>query len=212
MATRKLDLSSSLGSLRLELGKSPDVGEGGALFCRALVEVIGVDPKTPVCQAGEVPLAAAFSWQEGGGINVDVTAITRRTDLPNGDLLVPSPGLAFMATGLPAAPDGIFLTREELAAFRSAQLAPPPNRDPAAPGEGFMAANHTDTLMYLLVDGVPVVAVPATSERYLIGTARGRYVVQWRTFLGERIAPPQTIEMPARLSYGGADAGAPDGG
>ncbi len=66
--------------------------------------------------------------------------------------------------------------------------------------------------MYLLLDGVPVVAVPANSERYVIGPQRGRYSVQWRTFLGERIAPPQTVEMPARLSYGGADAGAPDGG
>jgi hypothetical protein len=212
VATRKLELSSSLGVLKLEIGKVPDAGEGGALLCRALVEVVGVDPKTSVCQPGEIPLAAQYAWQDGGGISFDVTSMTRRTDLAPADLLVPSASLAFLATGLPAAPDGIFLTRDELAAFRSAPLPPSATRDPAAPGEGFMAANHSDTLMYLLVDGVPVVAVPASSERYLIGTARGRYVVQWRTFLGERITPPQTVEMPARLSYGGADAGAPDGG
>jgi hypothetical protein len=212
VATRKVELSSSLGTLKLEIGKVPDAGEGGALLCRALVEVVGVDPKTSVCQPGEVPLAAAYAWQDGGGIALDVTSMTRRTDLAPADMLVPSASLAHMATGLPAAPDGIFLTRDELAAFRSAPLPPPSVRDPSAPGEGFMAANHSDTLMYLLVDGVPVVAVPASSERYLIGTDRGRYVVQWRTFLGERISPPQTVEMPARLSYGGADAGAPDGG
>ena len=33
----------------------------------------------------------------------------------------------------------------------------------------------------------PVVAVPPNGERYVIGPPRGRYVVQWRTFLGEKI-------------------------
>lgn len=212
VATRKVEIASSLGTLKLELGKSTDAGEGGALLCRALVEVAGIDPKSPVCQAGEVPLVATYAWQEGGGITFEVTSLTRRTDLLANDLLVPPPGLAFTPAGLPTAPDGIFLSLPELAAFRTgpAQLTTPPN--PSAPGEGFIAINHENTLMYLLLDGVPVVAVPAASERYVIGTARGRYVAQWRTFLGERIAPPQTIEMPARLTYGRADAGVPDGG
>jgi len=55
--------------------------------------------------------------------------------------------------------------------------------------------------------------VPALSERYVIGLPRGRYVIQWRTFLGEKVEPPQTVEIPARLIHGGTpDAGAPDGG
>jgi hypothetical protein len=67
--------------------------------------------------------------------------------------------------------------------------------------------------MYLLLDGVATVAVPAHAERYIIGPPRGRYLAQWRTFLGEKVAPPQPIEMPARVVYGNAaDAGAPDGG
>jgi hypothetical protein len=42
---------------------------------------------------------------------------------------------------------------------------------------------------------------------------RGRYLVQWRTFLGEKVMPPVMVEMPARVSTGGgADAGAPDAG
>lgn len=213
LATRKLDLVSNLGTLRLELGKSPESGEGGALFCRALVEIIGVDPKTPVCQPGEVPLGAVYNWQDGGGVSVEVTSITKRNDLAPADFLVPSPGLPPQTTGLPTAPDGIFLTRDELSAFRSSALPPSANHDPSAPGEGFIAVNRTDALMYLLLDGVPVAAVPANSERYVIGPQRGRYSVQWRTFLGERIEPPQAVEMPARLQYGqGADAGAPDGG
>jgi len=68
-------------------------------------------------------------------------------------------------------------------------------------------------LAYVLVDGIPVVAVPPNDQRYVIGTLRGRYSIQWRTFLGDRIGPAETLDLPARLVFGEvADAGAPDGG
>lgn len=216
--TRKVEVLSALGSVRLELGKTNDVGEGGALLCRTLVEIIGVDPRSPVCVAGEVPLAAAFVWQEGGGIDFEVTSLSKRTDLPTNEVLVPPPGATYQSNGLPQSPAGVFLSREEVAAFRSAPLVLPPVEDPRAPGEGFVAVNETDTLAYFFLDGVPVVAVPPTEQRYVIGTARGRYVTQWRTFLGDRIGPAKTVELPARLTFGepkepkDKDAGAPDGG
>jgi hypothetical protein len=210
---RKSEVSASLGSARIELGKVPEVGEGGALLCRALLEILGIDPKSSECQAGEVPLFAAYTWQEGGGVGFEVTSAVRRTDLASNDMLMPPPGAQYAASGLPAAPGGIFLTREELAAFRTAPLPLLPSSDPGVPGEGFVAVNQTDTLIYLLVDGIPAVAVPPMSERYMIGTTRGQYVVQWRTFLGESVEPPLTVQMPARLVRGGgADVGAPDGG
>jgi hypothetical protein len=213
VATRKVEVSSPLATLKLELGKVAEAGEGGALLCRALVEIAGVDPKTPACQPGEVPLSAAYAWQQGGGITFEITALTKRTDLSTNNLLTPPPGASRSAAGLPAVPHGIFLSRDEIAAFRTGKLDLPPPADPAAPGEGFLAVNHADMLMYLLVDGIPVVAVPAASERYVIGPPRGRYVFQWRTFLGEKVDPPQTVELPARVIHGGnPDAGAPDGG
>jgi len=213
LPTRKVEIGSSLGTAKLEIGKSTEVGEGGALLCRALVEIVGVDPRTTVCQPGEVPLAAGFTWQDGGGIDLEVTSITRRTDLAQPDLLVPPPGASYQQSGLPQSPGGVFLTREEVAAFRSAPLQLPPTTDPQAPGEGFIAVNATDMLGYVFVDGVPIVAVPPNDQRYIIGTSRGRYVIQWRTFLGDRIGPATTVELPARFVWGEvADAGAPDSG
>ncbi len=216
LPTRKVEVLSALGSVRLELGKTNDVGEGGALLCRTLVELVGVDPRSSVCVAGEVPLSAAFVWQEGGGIDFEVTSLSKRTDLPTNEMLVPPPGATYQSNGLPQSPAGVFLSREEVAAFRSAPLVLPPVEDPRAPGEGFVAVNETDTLAYFFLDGVPVVAVPPTEQRYVIGTVRGRYVTQWRTFLGDRIAPAKTVELPARLTFGEPkdvkDAGAPDGG
>ena len=93
-------------------------------------------------------------------------------------------------------------------------MPPAKKPDRSAPGEGFVAVNHSDRLLYLLVDGVPAVATPPWSERYVIGPRTGRYSVQWRTFLGDLIDPARDAEMPARIVYGAVDAGAPgpDGG
>ena len=210
---RKLEITSSVATMRLELGKVPESGEGGALLCRALVELGGVDPRTPACQPGEVPLSASYSWQEGGGIVFEVSALGKRTDLAAAALLVPAPGVAHVPAGLPGVPHGIFLSREALAALRSAPLALPTARDASVPTEGFVAVNHTDRAMYLLLDGIPVVIVGPFGEEYVVGPQRGRYLAQWRSFLGEKVAAPHPIEMPARLVHGGPpDAGAPDGG
>ncbi len=214
LSVRKVEVSAPLGSVRLEIGKVTEAGEGGPLLCRAFVELLGVDPKSPVCQPGEVPLLAAWSWQEGGGILWEATAMQRRTDLAPSDFLVPPPSAQLAPSGLPIAPGGVLLSRDEVAAFRTSALTNlPPSTDPAVPGEGFMAVNQTDTLLYVLVDGIPVAIVPPLAETYVIGPPRGRYVVQWRTFLGERVIAPVITEMPARiLSGGGLDAGAPDAG
>ncbi|WP_434043907.1 MULTISPECIES: hypothetical protein [Sorangium] len=209
---RKVEMHASLGALHLELGRIPEAGEGGPLLCRALLEILGVDPKSPECVAGEVPLHASYAWQGGGGVGFEVTSVARRTDLVSTDMLMPPPSATYAAAGLPAAQGGVFLSRDELAAIRTEPLPLPASVDPGAPGEGFVAVNQTDALLYLLVDGIPAVAVPPMSERYVSGPQRGLYVVQWRTFLGESIEPPQTVEMPARLVRSAADGDAADGG
>jgi hypothetical protein len=212
-AARKVELTSSVATVRLEIGRVVESGEGGMVLCRALVELGGVDPRTPLCQPGEVPLSAAYAWQEGGGIAFEVTTLTKRSDLPAATLLAPPPTAAFAPAGLPLVPHGIFLSREELAALRTAPIPLPAPRDRSAPGEGLLASNQADRPMYVLLDGVPVVVVPAHGEQYVVGPVRGRYVAQWRSFLGEKASAPQAVELPAHLVYGSTpDAGAPDGG
>lgn len=211
LPTRRIELGSPLGTVRLDLAKVPEAGQGAMLLCRALLDIAGIDPRSPVCKPNELPLAASYAWQGGGGVGFEVASLTKRIDLAYNDLLVPPPGAVFAAGGLPAVPDGVLVTREELAAFRTA----PANASPApdAPGEGILAENRSDMLAYLLVDGVPVVLVPPGGTRYLIGPQRGRYGIEWRTFFGERVVNLGAIVLPARLVYGEApDAGAPDGG
>lgn len=211
LTARKIEVTAPLGTLRVELGKVADAVDAAPLLCRSFMEMVGVDPKTPACQSGEVPLFASWSWVDGGGIAWEATAITKRTDLLAGDFVIPPAGARYAASGLPIAPGGILLSKDELSAFRTGPLPSPSPPASLAPGEGFIAVNQTDTLLYVLIDGVPVALVPAQSDRYVIGTTRSRYSVQWRTFLGEKILPAATIEMPARFVIGGPpDAGAPD--
>lgn len=194
--TRSVTLESALARVRLEIASVPEAGAGGPLLCRALVEMAGIDPLQTECKPGELVLFAAIDWLDGGGIDFEATSLERKTDLPPGEVLVPPPSTELVTEGLPEAPDGIYLTQTELAAFRTKPvLGLKPGA--GAPADGFVAENGRDFLMVLWLDGVPVVGVPAQSQRYVVGPLKGRYLAQWRTFLGEQVDEPVTIEIPA---------------
>lgn len=211
--TRLFTVEGPLGKLRVEVASMPEASFGGPLLCRWLVESMGIDPATPECKIDEVPLYAGFDWENGDGVDFEVTSITKRSDIPPGDALAPPAGADFQATGLPEAPEGIFLSREELSAFRTKPIDTKPDAKPGSPGEGLVIENSRDVLLYYFVDGVPVAAVPAQSSRYLIGFPKGRYTGQWRSFFGDVVEPPDNVETPTKISNAhtplGADAGPP---
>ena len=200
-------LSTPWGKLALEQARTVNVGEGGPLLCRTLVELVGALPSSPVCDVGKVPVHAEYTWKDGSKITFDVSTLLIRKDFPGSLFATPPTRAAFTETGLPPDATGVFLSRDDLAAFRSAEVPnkPEPRSDPesvGAPGEGLVAENKTDVLRYVVVDGVPVAWVPAHGRQYLIGTKRGRYVVQWRSFLGSFIGEPRTVMFPARIALG----------
>jgi hypothetical protein len=200
-------LTTPWGKLTLEQARTVNVGEGGPLLCRALVELIGVQPSSPVCESDKVPVHAEYVWKDGAKISFDVTTLLIRKDFPGSFFATPPQRASFTETGLPPDATGVFLTREDLAAFRSAEVPnkPEPRTDPdfvGAPAEGFAAENKTDALRYVLVDGVPVAWVPAHGRQFLVGTKRGRYVVQWRSFLGSFVGEPRAVLFPARIALG----------
>ncbi len=200
LTVRRLELSAPLGSMTIDLGRLPEPSLGAALLCRALVELVAVEPTTALCAPGELPLRAQLSWRDRPGVLFEVQDMVRRAELPVGDLACPPLG-AQPAQSLPPQPSSLLLTRDELAAFRLRPVDLGP-ADPAAPTEGLLARNATDSLRYLLVDGVPVAWLLPGQELPILGLPRGRYVVQWRTFLGDVIEPPRTVETPARVAIG----------
>lgn len=207
-ATKKWDLETRTGKLSLEQAKIPGTGEGGVLLCRFLAEIIAIDPSAAPCAADEAPLHAQFVWPEGGSVAFEVTTIAERVEFSAGQLLVPPVGGEFTPAQLPPSSSGVFLTREELGAFRLRPIELPSTRGVGAPDEGTVLYNGTDTMRYAFVDAVPVAWVAPNHDQPVLGLPRGRYLFQWRTFLGDAVDPPTMVELPARISIGVAlDAG-----
>ncbi len=210
-STRTVVLDAPIGRVRLDLANVVESGLGGPLACRFWVETVGIEPHHAECKPEEVPLSVSIDWTEGGGIDFDVTSLERRSDLPGNAVLVPPPNCAAQNEGLPDSSDGIFLTQDELAQFRTREVEI--QVDPAAPLDGFIADNGRDRALVLYLDGVPVVAVPPLEKRFLVGAPRGHYVAQWRTFLGDYVDSATVVDLPGVLRSAplpvDADAGAP---
>jgi hypothetical protein len=208
--TERLEMATRTGRLSMESAKIAAAGDGAILLCRLLAEIIAVDPAAAPCVSEEVPVRAQYTWPNGNGIVFEVSNITDKIEHLAAHLTVPPAEAAFAPTGLPRDATGLLLTRDELFAFRTKPVDTGPNKPAGGPTEGLVAVNGTELLRYVFIDGVPVAWVAPYREQHIVGPPRGRYVVQWRTFLGDAIDPPKTVELPARISFGMAtDGGAP---
>jgi hypothetical protein len=209
LKTDQVQLATNVGTVTLDQALVAGSGSSGTLLCRLLVDLVAVDPQSEACTAERVPLGARYEWVDGGSLSFHVEALENRLDLPVIDVMVPPPGAEFAPGELPPQATGVFLTREELGRFRTRETPGKESPTPGAPGEGITGVNHTDTLRYLLIDGVPAAWIRPGEERYLIGPRPGRYSVAWRDFFGTSIQAPALVELPARVELGVAagDAG-----
>lgn len=204
--TVRSEVETSLGTLALEQA-SVSGASGGELLCRLLVEVVGAEPTTDACRADRIPLAAQYRWATSGKISFLATSLTERKDILYGFLNVPPSGATFVPGELPPSASGVFLSRDDLAKFRSrpVRTGTPGTR---APGEGLTAENLTSSLAYVLIDGVPVAWLRPKQQQYIIGPPAGRYVVSFRDFLGTSTPPPVPTDLPAFVAFGSEpDAG-----
>lgn len=206
--TQRTTVETSLGALTLEQTTVPGSGTGGQLLCRLLVELVGAEPTTEACRAERVPLSAHYKWSSSGSLAFVATSFAERKELPLGYMYVPPAGASFAAGELPPPTSGVFLSREDLAKFRT-RAVHGSKASPRAPGEGITAANETTLLQYLLLDGVPVAWVRPKAEQYVIGPPSGKFSVSWRDFFGTSITAPAMVELPAFVQVGvPPDAGA----
>jgi hypothetical protein len=205
--TKKWEIATRSGKMVLELARIAGAGESGGLWCRFLSEIIALDPQAAPCTGDEVPLRAQFTWPRGGGVIFEAVGLTEKAELAPSQLLVPPSGTEFTPANPPPDAGGLFLTSDELAAFRTrpTELTAPPA--PGAPRDGLLVHNATDVARYLFLDAIPVAWVDPGRDQLLLGPPRGRYQLQWRTFLGESGEPPLTVDLPARVSIGGGTDG-----
>jgi hypothetical protein len=206
LRTRRVDVATRAAKTTLELAAFAGAGDGGGLLCRFLLDLMGAPPSTAACGTDEVPLHAELRWTTQGGMVFDVTSITHRADLAVADLATPPATASFEAQPVPASGGEVLLPRGELAAFRTAPVDVPPTgpRDaqPPPPDAGLVLVNASDELRMAWVDGAPVAWVAPGARVALPSLLRGRYTVQWRTFLGDSWDAPEQAVVPGESASG----------
>lgn len=209
--TERRRFTTPSGELLLERASVPGIGDSGDLLCRMLVELIAAQPDVKPCSEGSLPVKAEYRWPSGGGTTFEVVQLTRRPEMAIAYLMVPPADAEFTQAELPAPSPGVLLTRSELADLRKRDM---PQKDVpiGSPPEGVAIVNRTDTLRYLLLDGIPVAWVRPHSEQLVSGPRPGRYLTSFRDFLGYEVTGPKPTPVPVRLTIGEdqRDAGAPE--
>jgi hypothetical protein len=205
LPTRRVEVSTRAAKATLDLATIHDVDDGGVLVCRMLLDLMSASPATAACENDEVPLHAELRWTTQGSLTFDVTSIGRRSDLVAQDLETPPATLDFATSPPPPSPAEALVPRSELAAFRTTPLEVPAaalreGQDPT----GLTLLNSTDELRVVWIDGVPAAWVGPGARLVLSSLLHGRYVIQWRTFLGDAWEPAIGVVVPGMSEAGRA--------
>jgi hypothetical protein len=207
--THIVDVTTRAAQGSFEVGKLEGAAEGGVLLCRVLLDLMNAPPSTPLCALDELPVRAELKWTNRGSLVFELTGTLKKADMPLTPMLVPPPNASFASAPLPVAGVSPMLTASELGALRTqdVEVPPPPNGVPMT-GDTLLVSNSTPELRVLYLDGVPAAWAAPSSRGELHGLKRGKYVAQWRTFLGDAIEQPITQTVPGAAQVGAVpDAG-----
>lgn len=198
--TRKVDVATRAAKATFEVGRLADLGDGGVLLCRVLLDLMSAPPGAAVCTTDELPVRAELRWTARGSLAFELTGVLRKPDLGAANLAVPPTGASLTSTPLPGATMDVLLSPQDLAALRTVPVDVPVG--PLANPDGMLVTNATDELRFVHVDGVPVAWLAPGAKGLVKGLQRGRYVVQWRTFMGDAIEAPSTQTVPGSTQVG----------
>lgn len=197
--TRRVEIAVRSALVTLDIAHVADLGEGGVMLCRFLLDLANALPRTPACALEDMPLYAEFRWSTHGALVVEATSFARRPDVLSASLLAPPPQAAPSNELLSRARAGRMLSATELRAFRHGEPTNTAILD---------LSNPTTALSIAWLDGVPVAWVGAYGQLPLDGLAPGRYQLVWRSALGDVTSPPETVSVPGAAALGGLpDAG-----
>lgn len=209
--THKAVVATRAAKASFEIGHLPDLGDGGALLCRSLLELVSAPMSTPLCTEGDLPLRAELRWTTppaatpglspkgriAGAITFEVVSIVRHVDMAASSMATPPLQAVFEGAPIPFEGAELLLARADLTALRGPAFEAP-----------LTLVNSTDELRFLWLDGTPIAWVAPGARLRVPGLAAGHYVLQWRTFLADAIEPPQTVTLPATSDLGASDSGA----
>ena len=205
--TRKVEISDRAAKATLELARLPELGEGGALLVRVLLDLMSAAPSTPVTAADEVPLHAELRWSTRGAIFFDVTSVAKRTDLSAQQLAVPPTTARFVEGPLPFVAGELRVSEKDLATIHTGPTDVGPGAAAGVTSGVLTLINAHDTPRIAWVDGAPIAWVAPEGRLDVGPLPRGHYQVEWRTFLDDSGDPSKTVTVPNVPNA--KDAGAP---
>ncbi len=203
--TRRAEVQSRAGKGVFEIIKLQDLGDGGALVVRALLDLMNAAPQTSVVGPDELPVHAELQWPARGAIFFDVTSITKRTDLSAAALAVPPPTATFTTGPLAPVVGELRVDPKDLAGLHTGVTDLGPQAASVTTGSLTLVNVH-DTPRFAWIDGAPVAWVAPEGRIELPPVSRGRYQLEWRSFLDDAADPAKTVTVPALP--GARDAGA----
>lgn len=199
LRTRRVELVARSSKVTVDLAHIADLGEGGTLLCRYLLDLASALPRTPLCGPEEVPLFAEYRWSSQGVFVVEALSYARRTEVTGAQLLVPPVGSIRTDELFPRDRAGRMLSPPELRALR--------HGDPTSMSE-LEVQNPTNALTIVWIDGAPAAWLAPSGTLMLFGLAPGRYQVAWRSTFGDQSAPTEVVTAPGRVAWGvSPDAG-----
>jgi hypothetical protein len=210
LRTRRVEVSTRAAKATLEVAGFRDAGDGGVLVCRTLLDLINAPPSTAACAGDDVPLHAELRWTTQGSLFFDVVSIVPRKDLPVTEMAAPPATSGFIGGPPPLPPGEALLSKAELAALRNGPVdvpaAKPRDGGPRPPESGLLLVNATDELRVAWLDGLAAAWVAPGDRVLLPSLVRGRYVLQWRTSLGDAWSAPETVVAPGTTQVGAPDS------
>jgi len=192
--TRHAEVQSRAGKATFEIAKVPELGDGGALLVRALLDWMNAPPQVNVIGPDELPVHAELHWSTRGALFFEVTSIAKR-DLPAQQMTVPPSSAAFVTGPLPPVAGELRVDAKQLAAIHTGPSDLGPKAADVVSG-ALVLVNPADTPRFAWVDGAPVAWVAAGARLDLSPLPRGRYQVEWRTFLDDAGEPAKTMTVP----------------
>jgi hypothetical protein len=128
--------------------------------------------------------------------------VTPKRDLPLADIVFPPADAEFAVSELPPQASGVLVNRATLAELRKRDA---PSKEPVgagSPAEGLLAVNRSETLRYVMLDGIAIAWLKPRTEQHITGLRPGRYSIAWRDFLGQELEHAKPVSVPARVTLG----------
>lgn len=190
--THSVQLETVHGRLLLQQLEMPELGFGGGLLCRFLLELIAASAPSEVCRDDAVPTRAEYEFESEARLTFDVRELEYLGEAPTEEVRVPPSRAQFVARDLPLARPIIF-SPEVHAALR---------RGDGAKDTTLHAKNPGALGSYLLLDDTPLSYLPPRTSRTLTGFRSGEYSLSALSFFGEPLQASRAVAVPGEVSVG----------